>query len=291
MSSHSVETVISSIINNHTSVTIEQQLTNHLDGIPRTKRLQEVQDLLLAISEADGLVAEIASKVWTYVMTHKLWESKYPSLEAFKESIAYDVTVHELLKRYGVLTTREQGFARSILANWKSLPFDALPAELHPPKFGRDLLQFLSRLSKICSLEKAIVLLQEEVRRRQSLAGPTSYSKLRTYITAVDVMHIYQDLQSPIASEDNRLEGRVSEDNRLEGRVSEDNGDNQLEGSRYALIMNNLFYAVANRKNRTGVNEEEETDNNEEDSEGEDSEAMDVDISGMSYSCNIIILN
>ena len=55
--------------------------------------------------------------------------------------------------------------------------------------------------------------------------------------------------------------------------------------------MNNLFYAVANRKNRTGVNEEEETDNNEEDSEGEDSEAMDVDISGMSYSCNIIILN
>ena len=81
---------------------------------------------------------------------------------------------------------------------------------------------------------KAIVLLQEEVRRRQSLAGPTSYSKLRTYITAMDIMHVYyQDLQSPIASEDNRLEGRVSEDNRLEGRVSEDNGDNQLEGSRY----------------------------------------------------------
>jgi hypothetical protein len=57
--------------------------------------------------------------------------------------------------------------------------------------------------------------------------------------------------------------------------------------------VNILFYAVANRKNRTsvnrtGVNEEEETDNNEEDGEGEGSEAMDV---GMSYSCNIIILN
>ena len=170
-------------------------------------------------------------------MTYKLWESKYPSLEAFKESITYDVTVQELLKRYGVLTTREQGFAQSILANWQSLPFDALPVELHPPKFGRDLLQFLSRLSKICSLGKAIVFLQEEIRRRQSLAGPTSYSKLRTYIMAVDIMYVYQDLQSPI----------VSEDNQLEGRVSEDNGDNQLEGS--------------------------------------------VDISGMSYSCNIIILN
>ena len=97
MSSHSVETVISSIINNHTSITIEQQLTNYLDSIPGTRRLQ-VQDLLLAISEADSLVVEIALKVWTYIMTHKLWESKYPSLEAFKESIAYDVTVHELLK-------------------------------------------------------------------------------------------------------------------------------------------------------------------------------------------------
>ena len=80
---------------------------NHLEGIPRTERLQQVQDLLLAILEADGLVAEIASKVWMYVMTHKLWESKYPSLEAFKESIAYDVTTHELLKRHGVLSTRQ----------------------------------------------------------------------------------------------------------------------------------------------------------------------------------------
>jgi hypothetical protein len=213
MSSHTipatehVATVISSIINNHTSVTIEQQLTNHLDRIPMTKRLQEVQDLLLAISEADGLVAEIASKIWIYVMTHKLWQSKYPSLEAFKESIAYDVTVHELLKRYGVLTTREQGFARSILANWQSLPFDALPTELHPPKFGRDLLQFLSRLSKICSLDRAVVLLKEQVQKRQSLAGPSSYSKLRTYLTAADVMHVYQDLKSRMALEDNQLEG------------------------------------------------------------------------------------
>src|SRR5580692_8813686 len=102
-----VATVISSIINNRTSITIEQQLTSYLDCIPRTKRLQEVQDLLLAISEADGLVAEIASKVWVYVMTHKLWEPKYSSLEAFKESIAYEVTFHEILKRYRTLSKRQ----------------------------------------------------------------------------------------------------------------------------------------------------------------------------------------
>ena len=201
----SVEMVISSIINDHTSLTIEQQITNHLDGIPRTKRLQQVQDLLLAVSEADGLVVEIASKVWTYVMTHKLWESKYSSLEAFKESIAYDVKIHELLIRYGVLSKRQQAYARSILANWHSLPFDALPVELHPPKFSRDLLQFLSGLSKICSLDKAIVLLKEQVQRRQLLAGPSSYSKLKTYIMVADVMHVCQDLQDQMASLDNQL--------------------------------------------------------------------------------------
>jgi hypothetical protein len=107
MSSHPVEKIISSIINNYISVTIEQQFMNYLDGILRTKWLQKVQDLLLAILEADDLVAEIALKVWIYVMTHKLWEFKYSTLEAFKESIAYDVTIHELLKRYSVLTTRE----------------------------------------------------------------------------------------------------------------------------------------------------------------------------------------
>jgi predicted DNA-binding ribbon-helix-helix protein len=67
-----VKTVISSIINNHTSVTIEQQLADHLDSIPTTEQLAEVQNLLLAISEADTSVAEIASKVWMYVMAHKL---------------------------------------------------------------------------------------------------------------------------------------------------------------------------------------------------------------------------
>ena len=136
----SVDAIIALVINNHTDLTIEQLLKNYLDSIPRTKRLQQVQDLLLAISEADSMIAEIASKVWAYIMTHKLWEPKYSSLEAFKESIAYEVTFHEILKRYGTLAKRQQVDAQSILANWGSLPFDALPEDLHPPKFSRDLL-------------------------------------------------------------------------------------------------------------------------------------------------------
>jgi hypothetical protein len=204
----SAEIVISYIIKNRTSVTIEQQLTNHLDGIPRPKRLEQVQNLLLATSEADDLVIEVAAKVWTYVMANKLWEPKYSSLEAFKESIAYDVSIHDMLKRYGALDKRQKAYARKILVNWESLPFDALPAELHPPRFSRTLLEFLYKISKICSLDKAIVLLKEQVRRRIAMAGPLSYSKMNTHITVIDLRKIHEDLKGDRGKESQKSEIR-----------------------------------------------------------------------------------
>ena len=203
----SAETVISYIINNRTSVTIKQQLTNYLDSIPRPKRLQQVQNLLLATSEADDLFIEVAAKVWTYIIANKLWEPKYPSLEAFKESIAYDVSIHDMLKRYGEFDKRQKAYARKILVNWESLPFDALPAELHPPRFSRTLLEFLYKLSKICSLDKAIVLLKEQVQWRQAMAGPFSYSKLKAHITVTDVGKVYEDFKE---SEKSKISSRYA---------------------------------------------------------------------------------
>ena len=235
MSSHivpvtgTIQTVISSIINNRTSVTVEQQLADHLDRIPITERLGEVQNLLLAISEADASIAEIASKVWMYVLAHRLWESKYQSLEDFKLSIAYGDTILHLLKRYGENNTREQGFARSILANWKSLPEKALPVELQPPKYSRDILQFLSRLSKICPLDKAIYLLKEQIQKRSLLAGPGGFWKMTTiHIVAMDVSNVLQDLQG---SGDNQIEGRASGNIAPEGRL-EVGQEGSLEKSR-----------------------------------------------------------
>ncbi len=61
------------------------------------------------------------------------------------------------------------------------------------------------------------------------------------------------------------------------------------------MCENFFLYSITNGKNRTSDNEE---DNDEEGNEAGNSEAesesasdMDVDISGMSYLCNIIILN
>jgi hypothetical protein len=204
---YSVDAIINSVINNHTELTIEQLLENYLAGILRTKRLQLVQNLILATSEADSQVVEIASTIWTYVMSHKLWEPKYSTLEAFKESIAYKDTIHDLLQKHGTLEKRQRLDSRSILANWGSSPSAALPVEIRPPKFGRDLLQFLSRLSKICPLDKAVVLLKEQVFQRYREAQYSSHStKIKPYLVAKDVLYVYQNLQSRIVSEDNQLE-------------------------------------------------------------------------------------
>jgi hypothetical protein len=126
-------------------------------------------------------------------------------LAAFKKSISYDDRIHGMLERYDRLSVRQQAYARSILANWQSLPFEALPVELHPPKFSRDLLQGLSVLSKICPLDQAVVLLKEQVRQRQLLVG-LSYSNIKVYITVDNVTQVcqnLQDLQLQIVSEDN----------------------------------------------------------------------------------------
>ena len=203
MSSH--EAIIASIVNNDTGLTTEQLLESYLNGIPVTMQLQRVQDLLVAISEADGLIAEIASHVWVYVMGHRLWELQYPTLEAFKESIAYE-TIEQMLKRNDILEKRQQADCRGILANWESLPFEALPADLQPPKFSRDILQYLNRLSKICSLDKAVTLLKEQVRRRYWGTRQSSYSNLRQHIILADVTTVYKNLKLQIASEENILE-------------------------------------------------------------------------------------
>ena len=126
-------------------------------------------------------------------------------MEAFKESIAYDVTIHQMLKKYNILNTRQRADCRSILANWGSLPFEALPADLHPPKFSRDLLQLLNRLSKICPLDKAVILLKEQVHKRYWGAGHSLYSSLRQHIIVADVMRVHEDLKSQIASKGNQL--------------------------------------------------------------------------------------
>ena len=74
-----------------------------------------------------------------------------------------------------------------------------------------------------------------------------------------------------------------------------------IDSEKAGMFKYFFFYSITNEKNRTSDNKEEDSDedNSEEgdieagnsEAESENASDMDVDISGMSYSCNVIILN
>jgi hypothetical protein len=187
------------IIRVQTDISIEQQLEKHLSSIPKPQQIEQIQELLLVTSITDELIPEIASKAWNYLETHQLWESKYPSLEAFKEVIDYD-SVDDMLKRNNMLMERRQIEARGISANWGLLPHDAIPLELRPPTFSRDLLKFLNQVGKVCPLDQAIAMLKTQVAQR-SLASTTYMSCGRNsqapYILTGDVIRVWEQLRAP----------------------------------------------------------------------------------------------
>jgi hypothetical protein len=187
------------IIGGHNHPSIEERLEKYMSSIPKPQRLERIQELLVAASETDELVAEIASKAWSYLESHQLWESKYRSLEAFKEAINYESTVNDILKRKDILDARQLGESRCILANWGRLPHDALPPELHPPRFTTDMLRLLNRLSKICPLGQAISMLKDHVQQRLSLSvvGTKGARNSRApHILPGDVMKIWEQVIS-----------------------------------------------------------------------------------------------
>jgi hypothetical protein len=63
---------LTAIICNHTHPSVEEQVEKYMNSIPKPQRLERIQELLLAASETDELVAKIASKTWSYLETHRL---------------------------------------------------------------------------------------------------------------------------------------------------------------------------------------------------------------------------
>lgn len=159
---------IAAIINDQRDLCIKEQLDRHVNGISERETLEWIQELLLTATKTDELVAEIVSEAWKYLEAHRLWQSNYPTLEAFKDAINYRSTVRNVLERHEKLTQQQQAAARQIHANWNRLPHEVLPPDIRPPKFGRDLLIDLNRLSKICPRDQVIDMLKAQGARRSS---------------------------------------------------------------------------------------------------------------------------
>jgi hypothetical protein len=58
------------IIGGYNHLSIEERLEKYMSSIPKPQRLERIQELLVATSETDELVAKIASKAWSYLKSH-----------------------------------------------------------------------------------------------------------------------------------------------------------------------------------------------------------------------------
>ncbi|KAH0545339.1 hypothetical protein FGG08_000638 [Glutinoglossum americanum] len=203
---------------------IAEKIHGQLDGLDsKQKRLIEVLRILDAAGEVDEQTLEAVNATWGYLITNRLWESQYQSLESLKDEIDYEQTVKVFLEKHELLTSRKQADARKIQICWGQPPHKALPDRIRPPKFSQNLLQQLLRLSKICPLNEAVVLLQSEIDRRILKAGCSGRDRSKPYVLRGDVLSVLHLLKQRLPNHDNQAQSQPSEtatlpcDNRPDG--------------------------------------------------------------------------
>lgn len=184
-----------------TSSSVEQQFQKRFGKLSREQQFNQLLDLLHATSEADERIAEVAWEAWRYVKTHRLWETRYPTLEAFQDAIDYEKTLKAILARHKMLSDRKQRDARGILENWGRLPHEVLPPELKPSTFSKHVLSQLNRLSKVCLLDHAITMLKKQVERRLSLPAvgtiAAGYSRA-SQVLAGDIIVVWEQVNKSL---------------------------------------------------------------------------------------------
>ncbi|KAH0542465.1 hypothetical protein FGG08_003136 [Glutinoglossum americanum] len=175
---------------NEPGKSIRDQLCLQLDGLPENEKLQQVLAILDTAAETEEQVAEIIWEAWDYLKIHRLWQCRYPTFEALQDAIGYEEALKDIIQKHDILTVRKQREARGIHENWGALPHKSLPAHLCPPKFSECLLRALNQLSRTCSLNQAIVLLDHEIARRHSKLGKGWGVSKEPYVLRRDVLEV-----------------------------------------------------------------------------------------------------
>ena len=156
-----------------------QQLYKNLSAHTREHQFKQLVHLLHAISETDEHVAETAWESWNYLETNRLWDDRYPSLEAFQDAINYEGLIKNIVDRRTAILKRKQTETRGIRASWGVIPDKALPLNLLPPKLSKHMLTYLNRISTICPPEEAISTIGAQVTQRLSTPALTTRRGVR----------------------------------------------------------------------------------------------------------------
>ena len=173
---------LSTVVNFNCANPVRDQLNHHLESRSRPEQLSSILNLLRTANDASEYVAEIAAEAWDFLQTRRLWEIKYPSLEALQKDIEFEDEVSHMLQRNKMVAARMQTACKGIRDRWGGWAPE-LFADIAPPRFTRHVLEMLHRMSKNCTHSVALSLLKEAIELRLKTPKTSKYP----WITQNDV--------------------------------------------------------------------------------------------------------
>src|SRR5579859_1137187 len=158
-----------------------------LSNLTPAAQLDFILDIFAQTQKADETICHVIFCAWDHLVANRLWTVRYPSLEDLKMSIEWKKDINPFLARHTDYTRRIESASQAILEAWRKRPESAFPQDIAPNRISKHLANELCRLSKVCSLDDAIIRLRARLCQTRRSMKPVRR------IGAIDVLEVYKE--------------------------------------------------------------------------------------------------
>jgi hypothetical protein len=170
-------------------------ITRTLSPMTPDTQLDLLVHFFSAAEQAEEVFVKAVASAWLYLVTHSIWQARFPTLESFQLFINFVESVEPFLTRNDILATRCVSDCSTIMSRWGMDPGTDWPHGMNPQPMSGLLARKLNSLSRIATYENVLPLLQFQIKERQSIP----YVKKSTSICPRDVTAVIQVIQNRIS--------------------------------------------------------------------------------------------
>ncbi|KAI9748266.1 MAG: gamma-tubulin [Chaenotheca gracillima] len=169
----------------------------HLCRIAEGERLDLLLHFIQNCQASEERLVHFIWEAWDYIKRSRLWITRYRDLEELRSEIEHDDRIKNMLCLHEEFAAKNQAAAKKIYQNWRCQPDEAMPEAIQPPQYSSMLLYRLVRLSKLCSLDRAVDCISDEINKRQTISKVSK----STYVLPRDVQEVLKKIEKKNASE------------------------------------------------------------------------------------------
>jgi hypothetical protein len=170
-------------------------ITRTLSPMTPDTQLDLLVHFFSAAERAEEVIVKAVASAWLYLVTHSIWQTRFPTLESFQLFINFVESVEPFLSRNDILATRFFSNCNTIISRWGMDPRTDWPLGMNPQPMSGVLARKLASLSLMATYEHVLPLLQFQIKERQS----TPYALKSTSVCTRDVTAVIQVIQNRIS--------------------------------------------------------------------------------------------